>query len=57
MKGFDASRAELFATIDKPALKGLPEEPYAFASANVSRWTGGHRAHPRRETLINENGE
>jgi transposase len=31
MKGFDASRAELFATIDKPALKDLPNEPYAFA--------------------------
>lgn len=31
MKGFNASRAELFATIDKPALKKLPGEPYAFA--------------------------
>jgi transposase len=31
MKGYDASRAELFATIDKPALKNLPEQPYAFA--------------------------
>jgi hypothetical protein len=31
MKGFDASRAELFAAIDRPALKELPEEPYAFA--------------------------
>ena len=31
MKGYDASRAELFATIDKPALKELPDEPYAFA--------------------------
>jgi transposase len=31
MKGYNASRAELFATIDKPALKELPDEPYAFA--------------------------
>jgi hypothetical protein len=31
MKGLDASRAELFATIDKPALKDLPDAPYAFA--------------------------
>jgi transposase len=31
MKGYDASRVELFAAIDKPALKPLPAEPYAFA--------------------------
>ena len=31
MKDYDASRAELFATIDKPALKNLPDQPYAFA--------------------------
>ena len=31
MKGYDASRVELFAAIDKPALKPLPGEPYAFA--------------------------
>ena len=31
MKGYDASRVELFTTIDKPALKSLPDEPYAFA--------------------------
>jgi hypothetical protein len=31
MKGFNASRAELFATIDTPALKNLPDELYAFA--------------------------
>ena len=30
MKGYNASRAELFATIDKPALKALPDDPYAF---------------------------
>ncbi|MGB6324974.1 MAG: IS21 family transposase [Methylocella sp.] len=31
MRGFNASRAELFATLDKPALKSLPDEPCAFA--------------------------
>ncbi len=31
MKGLDASRDELFTTIDKPALKNLPDAPYAFA--------------------------
>jgi hypothetical protein len=31
MKGYGASRASLFAEIDKPALKKLPDEPYAFA--------------------------
>jgi hypothetical protein len=31
MKGFNASRAELFAAIDRPALKEPPQEPYAFA--------------------------
>ena len=31
MKGYDASRVEPFAAIDKPALKPLPGEPYAFA--------------------------
>lgn len=31
MKGYNASRAELFATIDRPALKELPQEAYVFA--------------------------
>ena len=31
MKGYEASRAELFAEVDRPALKPLPNEPYAFA--------------------------
>ena len=31
MRGYGASRAELFASLDAPALKGLPPEPYAFA--------------------------
>jgi transposase len=31
MKGFNASRSELFASLDTPALKDLPHEPYAFA--------------------------
>jgi transposase len=32
MRGYGASRAELFAQVDAPALKVLPAEPYAFAS-------------------------
>ena len=31
MRGFEASRAELFETIDRPALKPLPPEAYVFA--------------------------
>jgi transposase len=31
MRGFNASRAELFETIDRPALKPLPPEAYVFA--------------------------
>src|SRR3954451_18143915 len=31
MRGFGASRAELFAALDAPALRGLPERAYAFA--------------------------
>ena len=31
MRGFGASRAELFTTLDAPALRGLPERAYAFA--------------------------
>ena len=30
MKGHNASRVELFAASDRPALKPLPDEPYAF---------------------------
>jgi transposase len=32
MRGYGASRAELFAAVDTPALKPLPAEPYAFAT-------------------------
>ncbi|HEY5410195.1 MAG TPA: IS21 family transposase [Caulobacteraceae bacterium] len=32
MRGYGASRAELFAQIDTPALKALPAQPYAFAT-------------------------
>ena len=32
MRGYGASRAELFAAVDAPALKPLPVEPYAFAT-------------------------
>ena len=31
MRGFGASRAELFASLDEPALRGLRTPPYAFA--------------------------
>lgn len=31
MRGFGASRAELFAEIDRPRLAALPDEPYTFA--------------------------
>ncbi len=32
MRAYGASRAELFAQVDAPALKPLPTEPYAFAT-------------------------
>jgi transposase len=32
MRAYGASRAELFASVDAPALKPLPDQPYAFAS-------------------------
>ena len=31
MRDYDASRADLFAALDRPALKPLPEQPYIFA--------------------------
>ena len=31
MKAYQASRADLFAALDAPALSDLPSEPYAFA--------------------------
>ena len=34
MRGNGASRADLFATLDRPNLQPLPPEPYVFA-----RWT------------------
>ena len=34
MRAYGASRADLFATLDRPALSPLPDEPYAFA-----RWS------------------
>lgn len=34
MRGYGASRADLFATLDRPALSPLPEAPYVFA-----RWS------------------
>lgn len=34
MRAYGASRADLFATLDRPALSPLPDEPYVFA-----RWS------------------
>jgi transposase len=31
MRGYDASRADLFATLDRPHLQPLPAQPYVFA--------------------------
>ena len=31
MRGYGASRADLFATLDRPNLQSLPSEPYVFA--------------------------
>ena len=31
MRGYGASRADLFATLDRPNLQPLPSEPYVFA--------------------------
>ena len=52
MRGYGASRADLFATLDRPHLQQLPEAAYAFArqiligvnapgwrSTTMSRWT------------------
>jgi transposase len=37
MRAYGASRSELFATIDAPALKALPSEPFAFATWSRAR--------------------
>jgi len=37
MRAYGASRAELFAAVDFPALKPLPAEPYAFAEWKICR--------------------
>jgi len=37
MRGMDASRAELFAGVDRPAMCTLPEHPYEFASWKKAR--------------------
>lgn len=42
--GYGASRAELFASVDAPALKPLPPEPYAFAVSKLCRVAPGHKA-------------
>ena len=37
MRGYDATRADLFATLDRPHLLPLPAEPYAFARWKTAR--------------------
>jgi transposase len=37
MKGMDASRAELFRTVDRPAMITLPQAPYEFARWKKAR--------------------
>ncbi len=37
MRGMDASRAELFADVDRPAMGPLPEHPYEFATWREAR--------------------
>jgi transposase len=37
MRGMDASRAELFETVDRPAMLTLPEHPYEFATWKKAR--------------------
>jgi len=37
MRGMDASRAELFEAVDRPAMLDLPERPYGFATWKKAR--------------------
>lgn len=37
MRGYGASRAELFASLDQPALRPLPADPYVFATWKRAR--------------------
>ncbi len=37
MRGYGASRAVLFATLDRPNLQSLPPEPYTFARWKCAR--------------------
>jgi len=37
MRGMDASRRELFETVDRPAMLTLPEHPYEFATWKAAR--------------------
>ena len=37
MRGFGTSRAELFAEVDRPKLRELPDQPYVFARGKRCR--------------------
>ena len=52
MRGYGTSRADLFATLDRPNLQALPPEPYVFArqytlGGNAPAW---HRIITLRST-------
>jgi transposase len=45
MRGYGASRADLFATLDRPNLQPLPPEPYVFARP-IQAWVSAPAWHP-----------
>ncbi len=53
MRGFGASRAELFAEIDSPKLGELPDQPYVFARWKRCRVAPDYHVEP---SLIQEPG-
>lgn len=38
LRGYGASRADLFATLDRPNMQPLPPEPYVFARWSAPAW-------------------
>ena len=44
MRGYGASRADLFATLDRPNLQPLPPEPYVFARP-IWSWVSAPASH------------
>jgi len=45
MRGYGASRADLFATLDRPSLQSLPPGPYVFARP-IQAWVSAPAWHP-----------